>query len=61
MELQKSLLETWKFFSRFFNHWLRMTSIPLIVDTIEWKQLRCIYLKNKTFFLNYFLHFPNLH
>ena len=34
-----------------------MTSIPLIVKTSEWKQFRCIYLKNKTFFLNFFRSF----
>ena len=38
-----------------------MTSIPLLVDTIQCKQLRRIDLKNKTFFLNFFLHFPNVH
>ena len=27
-----------------------MTSIPLLVETIECEQLRCIYLKNKIFF-----------
>ena len=37
-----------------------MTSIPLLVETIECKQFRCIYLKNKRFFLNFFLHFSNL-
>ena len=26
-----------------------MTSIPLLVETIESKQFRCIYLKNKRF------------
>ena len=31
-----------------------MTSIPLLVNTSESKQFRCIYLKNKTFFLNFF-------
>ena len=31
-----------------------MTSILLLVKTSEWKQFRCIYLKNKTFFLNFF-------
>ena len=31
-----------------------MTSIPLLVETIEWKQLRCICLKNQSFFLNFF-------
>ena len=31
-----------------------MTGIPLLVKTIELKQFRCIYLKNKTFFLIFF-------
>ena len=31
-----------------------MTRIPLIVKTSEWKQFRCIYLKNKNFFLIFF-------
>ena len=34
-----------------------MTGIPLLVETIESKQFRCIYLKNKTFFLIFFCHF----
>ena len=34
-----------------------MTSIPFLVETIEVTQFRCIYLKNKRFFLNFFLHF----
>ena len=34
-----------------------MTSIPLLVETIEWKQFRCIYAKNKRLFLNFFLIF----
>ena len=38
-----------------------MTSIPLLVVTIERKQVRWIYLKNKTFFLNFLLNFSNLH
>ena len=37
-----------------------MTSIPLLAETIEWKQFRFIYLKNKRFFLNFSLHFSNL-
>ena len=37
-----------------------MTSIPLLVETIEYKQFRSIYLKNKRFFLNFFLHFSDL-
>ena len=38
-----------------------MRSIPILVKTIECKQFRGIYLKNKTFFINFFLHFSNMH
>ena len=34
-----------------------MTRIPLIVKTSECKQFRWLYLKNKTFFLHFFLEF----
>ena len=34
-----------------------MTSIPLIVKTSASKQFTSFYLKNKTFFLNFFLRF----
>ena len=34
-----------------------MTSIPLLVETIECKQFRSIYVKNKRFFLNLFCIF----
>ena len=34
-----------------------MTSIPLLVETIECKQVRCIYLKKKDFFLIFFCIF----
>ena len=34
-----------------------MTSIPLLVETSECKQFTCIYLKNKTFFLNFLFVF----
>ena len=61
MELQKSLLETWKFFSRFFNTLTAEDKYPLLVETIECKQVKCIYLKNKTFFLNFLMNFSNLH
>ena len=36
-----------------------MTSILLLVETIECKIFRCIYLKNKTFFLIFFCHFES--
>ena len=38
-----------------------MTRIPLMVKTIECKNFRCIYLKNKIIFLDFFLRFSNLH
>ena len=34
-----------------------MTSIPLLVETIECTQFRSIYLKKKRFFLNFFSAF----
>ena len=34
-----------------------MTSIPLLVKTSEWKQFKCIYLKNKTLFLEFYSAF----
>ena len=34
-----------------------MTGIPLLVETIESKQFRCIYQINKTFFLIFFCSF----
>ena len=34
-----------------------MTSIPLLVETIECTQFRCIYAKNKRFFRNFSPHF----
>ena len=37
-----------------------MTSIPLLVETIECTQFRCIYAKNKRVFLNFLVHFSNL-
>ena len=38
-----------------------MKSVPLLVETSECKQFKCIYLKNKAFCLNLFLGFSNLH
>ena len=34
-----------------------MPSTLFLVETIEYNQFRCIYLKNKNFFVNYFKHF----
>ena len=38
-----------------------MTSILFLVETIQQKQFRCIYLKNKKFFLYFFVRFSNPH
>ena len=38
-----------------------MTTIPLLVDTSEYKQFTCIYLKNKKLFPYFFVRFSNLH
>ena len=38
-----------------------MTSILLLTENIWRNQFGSNYLKNKKVFLNYFLHFPNLH
>ena len=38
-----------------------MTSILFLVETIQCKQFRCICRKNKKLFLNFFVHFSNLH
>ena len=38
-----------------------MTSILFLVETIQYKQVRCIYRKNKKLFLNLFVYFSNLH
>ena len=41
--------------------WLPMTSILFLVEKIWRKQFRCSYLKNKSLFVNFFVHFSNLH
>ena len=42
------------------RHWLPMTSILFLVETIQCKQFRRIYLKNKKLFVNLCMHFWNL-
>ena len=37
-----------------------MTSILFLIDIISDSQFRCIYPRNKKYFLNLFLHFLNL-
>ena len=41
----------------FLTHWLPMTSILFLIDTIYCKIFRCNYLRNKTLFLDVFLNF----
>ena len=38
-----------------------MRSILFLIEAIQRKQFGRNYLKNKQFFLNFFLHFQNLH
>ena len=38
-----------------------MTSILFLIENIWRNQFGSNYLKNKKLFLNYFLHFPNVH
>ena len=60
-ELQKSLLDTWKFFTPFLNTLTADDKYSLLVETSEWKQFKSVYLENKTFFLNFFVRFSNIH
>ena len=41
------------------THWLPMRSILFLEEAIYCKIFRCIYLRNKKDFLNFFLHFLN--
>ena len=61
MELQKSLLETWKFFSRFFNT-LTTDDKYSLISSDNWMQTIQIHLCQKQkIFSQFFLHFSNLH
>ena len=61
MELQKSLLETWNFFSRFFNT-LTADDKYSVISRDYWMDTIQIHLSQKErFFLIFFLHFSNLH
>ena len=46
-----------KFQGLLFKHWLLMTSILFLVETIQCKQFRCIYGKNKKTFSQIFCSF----
>ena len=60
MELQKSLLETWNFFSRFFNT-LTADDKYSVISRDYWMDTIQIHLSQKErFFLIFFLHFSNL-
>ena len=61
MELQKSLLETWKFFSRFFNTFTADDKYS-VISRDYWMHTIQIYLSLKQkIFSNFFVHFSNLH
>ena len=49
-----------KYSDCFLTHWLPMTSIFFLIETSYCNIFRCIYLRNKKLFLNFFLHFANL-
>ena len=49
-----------KYSDYFLTHWLPMTSILFLIETIYWKIYRCNYLTNKKVFFNFFWHFENL-
>ena len=42
------------------THWQPMTSILFLTEGIYCKILRCIYLRNEKYFVDFFLHFLNL-
>ena len=54
MELQKSLLETWKFFSRFFNT-LTADDKYSLISTDNWMQTIQMHLSQKQNILSQFL------
>ena len=61
MEFQKLLLEAWKLFSRFFNTFTADDKYSLI-SRDNWMQTIQKHLSQKQkIFLNFFLHFSNLH
>ena len=61
IELQKSLLDTWKFFTPFLKTWTANDKYSLISKD-KWMETIQMHLsKNKTIFLNFFLRFSNLH
>ena len=49
-----------KSYDCFLRHWLPMTSILFLIRRVYWNQFACNYLRNKTLFLNFLLHFWNL-
>ena len=55
-----------KYSDCFLTHWLPMTSILFLIETIYCNIFRCNYLRNKRLFLHsffffFFLHFGNLY
>ena len=62
IEFQKSLLDSWKFFRPFLNT-LTANDTYSLNSKDKWMQKLQMHLslKQKTFFLNFFWHFSNLH
>ena len=61
IELQKSLLDTWKFF-RAFPNTLTANDKYSLISKNKWMQIIQLHLSQKqNIFLNIFLRFSNLH
>ena len=50
-----------KYSDCFLTHWLPMTSILFLIETIYCNIFRCNYVRNKKLSPNFFLNFPNLY
>ena len=58
----KSLFEWYRtFYERLLTHWLLITNILLLIETIYSNIFRCNYLRNEKCLFNFFLSFVNLH
>ena len=49
-----------KYYACLVTHWLRMTSILFLIETIYRNIFRSNYLRNEKYFLDFYLHFLNL-
>ena len=51
----------WNFLAQRWTRWLPTTSILVVIGRLYRYQFKCNYLKNQKPFLNFLLHFWNLH